>query len=318
MRVLVAIAVAASLLGPGLALAQEAKNPPPASVKVDLPPASPKKKEVPPPPPATPDRIELARQILTAQGGPTAFNAMLDGFVNGCLETLKPAPMITSMIAPYKDKILGVLHTHMPAIVDAFGMAWARAYSADELKGQLAWYASPAGQSIARKLPGFMGDLGRELGWVVRQLVITDPKSSQYLADVKGDSEAPLAWAAPAPASEAKIRAIIAEADKNGEISKAFAELKKGPPPGLKNRPGSDKMTKKVFELMPQVGKDLIAMVGATFTEDEIQAQMDFAASPNGKATAAGAERLEAAMKEEFKPVIKPLSQDIAAIFKAS
>jgi hypothetical protein len=316
MRVLVVAAAVLSLLTPSLALAAPADAPPPPPMISGVPAEKPEKPKAPLPP-ATPERLALAKRIMDADGGVAGFNALVDGVTDGLISGLKPSNDVLTLFGPYKTRALTSLHLHMPAIVNAMASAWARVYTEDELKAQVAYFESPTTQSLVAKLPRIVNQVGAEIGWVARQFMLTDPDMRKYLADVTPGvtAEPPLAWATPPAANLAAIRERIAKTPGGKEflehpdkfMDKA-ASGRGGKTTG--KNPIPSKIEKRIATLLPQVVNDLIAIVANNVTPEELEAQEAYSKSPAGLIMSLKMKDFTDTLEDDFRVIFKEIGKD--------
>ncbi len=315
MKVLV---VASAVLSLGLSgVAQAANNAPrpqpPAPPVVAEPPAV---KEAPPLPPPSPEALALGRRVMDAYGGVEGFNGIVDGLVDGALAGLKPDAQVMQMFGPMKTRFMSVLHAHMPELVEATAVSWAQTYSVDEMTTQLAYMESPTARGIAGKSPKLVAQLGLELGWFVRQVMLTDPKMSKYLADAGTADEPALTWPAPSPESMDALMKLMASTKLGPYLKdpdKVWGDAKRV---SKKQSASSAAMEKRMKVILPILIKDVLGIIAANLTPEEIQAQADFTQSAAGKLMQARSDKLSVAMKQNFKPVMKKIMDEVMGTSK--
>jgi hypothetical protein len=316
MRVVVVGAAVLSLLVPSLSLAASSKAPPPSPPAVEAPP--PVEAPKPPPlPPATPERLALARRIMAADGGAAGLSAMAEGLVEGFVSGVKPGPEVMTLFGPYKTRALASLRVHMPQIVDALAVAWARVYTEDELKAQLAYFEQPTTRSIVSKLPTLASQLGLEVGWAVRQIILNDPGTRKYLADVTPGvtTEPSPRWAAPPPEVLAGMRERIAKtpggADFLDHPEKFMDDIDKADKKAGGKNHVPDKYEKQMKLLVPQLFRDIVTIFANNFTLEEMDAQAAFTKSPAGLAMALKFKFIGEAAGDDLKAIFKEIGQDV-------
>ncbi|MDB5432712.1 MAG: hypothetical protein JWP35_3828 [Caulobacter sp.] len=316
MKILV---VASAVLSLGLSgVAQAAAN----SAPRPQPPAPPVMTVAPEPkaaplPPPSPEALALGRRVMDAYGGVEGFSGIIDGLVDGALAGLKPDPQVMQMFGPMKTRFMTVLHAHMPELVEATAVSWAQTYSVEEMTTQLAYMESPAARSIARKSPKLVAQLGLELGWFVRQVMLTDPKMSKYLAAAGKADEPPLTWPAPSPESMDALMKLMASTKLGPYLKnpdKIWGDAKRV---SKKQSASSAAMEKRMKVILPILINDVLAIIANNLTAEEIQAQADFTQSPAGKLMQARSDKLGVAVEQNFKPIMKKIMDEVMGTSKS-
>lgn len=114
-------------------------------------------------PAAEPVRLELAKQLVAASGGPEAARKMLDSMYASMDQTFAkviPAdkmPLFRAMQQDIKAETLKMIPDLMDQSVDIY----ARVMTEQELRDMLAFYQSESGRSILRKTPIVMDEVMR-------------------------------------------------------------------------------------------------------------------------------------------------------------
>ena len=119
---------------------------------------------VPPPPatePVTPEKLALARevfQITNLQQLMDGMNTMVAGMTRSVTSKL-PDPQ-QQKIAGFRTAMNEEMKAHfVPELIDQMSEAYAKTFTADELRGIVAFYKSPTGEALVQKTPTLMQNL---------------------------------------------------------------------------------------------------------------------------------------------------------------
>ena len=318
MKILVVFVSVVSLLTPSLSFAE------PAAPSVPVPPlvvmappadtgsaAEAATKAAPKPlPPPTPERLALARQVIEAQGGAKGFSEIFNAGIDGIVEGLKPGPEVLAMVAPYRERLKASLTAHMPEIVEAAAKAWGRTYTEQELQGQLDYLRSPTARSVLAKWPRMAGQMGQEAGWFIRQVLLTDPSMSRYLADATTGEEQPPRWPTPPPEALAIIKTRLA-ASPAGDLINHPDRVTKQILKGRKGTPAEKKMYRRMAAILPACLDGILAIIANNTTPDELRAQDAYLASAAGKAQVAKAGQVSDSIQADLKPILIAIFTDL-------
>ncbi|MDB5432709.1 MAG: hypothetical protein JWP35_3825, partial [Caulobacter sp.] len=268
-------------------------------------------KAAPKPLPApTPARLALARRLIEAQGGAQAFSDIFNGGIDGIIAGLKPAPEVLALMAPYRERLAASLKKHMPEMVEATAVAWARVYTEDELNAQLDYMKTPGARGVMSRWPLMARQLGQEFGWFARQAVLTDPKMSKYLADVGNPNEPPLSWPTPPAESMAMIRARVAATPAGVYLDhpeKLADTVTKG-----KHRTADQKrMDRRMTAIVPIFLHDILVIMANNLSPDDLKSQDAYMASGAGKTQAAKTAQVSASLAVDLKPIIVEIFAEV-------
>jgi hypothetical protein len=106
--------------------------------------------------PVDPQRLALAKQIFAAQGGARNAAAVMKSMEAAMLETAK-TPQAKEIVTASMDATANVV---LPRLFDEMAGYYALDFNSDELKDILAFYQSPAGQSLKDKAPLLAQQIG--------------------------------------------------------------------------------------------------------------------------------------------------------------
>lgn len=128
--------------------------------------------------PAQPDaaRLQLAREILTANGGAQAMEvrmrALFASMTTLTKAMLPNADPKTSEISQALMKYVGDEEIKaIPQLIDQTAIVYANNLSEGELRDLLAWSVSPSGQSIRVKMPVITQQLIAEQGPLLKKMM---------------------------------------------------------------------------------------------------------------------------------------------------
>jgi hypothetical protein len=111
--------------------------------------------------PPDPTRLELAEQIVAANGG----NAQATTMVRSMFAAMRKGAVASSppetrdLIGPMFDDMAQALVTLEPQLIDLSTRAYARAFTEKELRDLLAFQTSETGRAVAAKLPALQAQV---------------------------------------------------------------------------------------------------------------------------------------------------------------
>jgi len=115
----------------------------------------------------TPERLDLARQFVNATMSgdeytdtirASALQAASEAVVNNADASDTPADKVMADVQKVVDRLEPPMRAQLPKLLDAYAQAYAREFSADELRSMVAFAQSPAGRHYTRSQGFLMGD----------------------------------------------------------------------------------------------------------------------------------------------------------------
>ena len=128
--------------------------------------------------PAKPDavRLELAREILTANGGAQAMEARMRALFGSIMTLTKSAlPNADPKASETSQAVMKYMADEeikaIPQLIDQTAIVYANNLSEGELRDMLAWSVSPSAQAIRAKMPLIMQQLIAEQGPLLKKMM---------------------------------------------------------------------------------------------------------------------------------------------------
>jgi len=128
--------------------------------------------------PAQPDavRLQLAREILSANGGAQAMEGRMRAVFASVLDLTKASlPNADSKASAVTEALLKYFSDEeikaIPQLIDQTATIYANNLSEKELRDMLAWSVSPSGQAIQAKMPAISQQLVAAQGPLMRKVI---------------------------------------------------------------------------------------------------------------------------------------------------
>lgn len=124
---------------------------------------------------ASQERLDLAREVLMLSGGESAFTAMMDQLRPMILQDLQQQGVSEQTARRMVDLMIEEFATEAPRFVELGTIAYAEAFTEEELRAIADFLRTPAGRAMVEnqhEIAGAMMQAGRIIGADVAERVI--------------------------------------------------------------------------------------------------------------------------------------------------